>query len=279
MHMSNKDLVTLPVQSVEGQLVVDSRLVAEQLGIEHESFIRTVDKYQAQIEQAFGVLRFEIGKPSKGSQGGRPQKYVLLTENQATFIMTVSQNTPQVVATKLGLVVAFSRAKELIASATPIAAIKSDPFWDLIDGAAQRGIEPERAIDLHHRMNGTTKSPAPAPKSSASTYPKPPKVAVEVDVADFIAKVQSLIDEGLLDERHVVKVVRRRSSGRKWLAIHGATVWIAVMARYNLPYNRCDLERAIAQGGGFVEQQTQKFRHSITDKIKSVSRKCWLLPL
>jgi prophage antirepressor-like protein len=152
-------------------------------------------------------------------------------------------------------------------------------FWSLIDNATQRGIEPERAIDLHRRMNGET---PPMP----SNQPKPPKppavsrpqVTTVVDVADFIAKVQSLVDEGLLDGRHVVEVVRRRSSGQKWLAIHAPSVWGALTKRYNLHYSRLDLERAIAQSGGFTEQ-TQKFYRSLSDKVKSVARKCWLLPL
>lgn len=50
-------------------LVVDSRLVAENLGIDHESFMRTVKKYETRIEQRFGVIRFAIGKPPEGSQG------------------------------------------------------------------------------------------------------------------------------------------------------------------------------------------------------------------
>lgn len=149
-------------------------------------------------------------------------------------------------------------------------------FWSLIDNATQRGIEPERAIDLHRRMNGETPPmPSNQPKPTAVSRPQ---VTTVVDVADFIAKVQSLVDEGLLDGRHVVEVVRRRSSGRKWMAIHGSTVWIAVMARYSLPYNRCSLEQAIVQGGGFVDQQTQKFRKTY-DGPRTAARKCWLLPI
>jgi phage regulator Rha-like protein len=53
----------------DGVLVVDSRLVAEALEIEHESFLKTVEKYKTQAEQSFGVLRFEIGKPSGGLLG------------------------------------------------------------------------------------------------------------------------------------------------------------------------------------------------------------------
>ena len=32
------------------QLVVDSRIIAEELGTEHESFLKTVRKYQADID-------------------------------------------------------------------------------------------------------------------------------------------------------------------------------------------------------------------------------------
>ena len=95
--------------------VVDSRLLAERLGIQHESFLRTLDTYRTQAEQAFGVFRFEIGKPI-GPQGGRPSRYCLLTEDQATFIMSLSRNTPEVVQCKLDLVQAFSTAKRLLQS-------------------------------------------------------------------------------------------------------------------------------------------------------------------
>jgi phage regulator Rha-like protein len=98
----------------DGVLVVDSRLVAQELRIQHENFMDTIRKYQKQAEQAFGVLRFETGKPTAGSLGGRPEKYCLLTEEQATFYMTLSRNTPEVVELKVKLVKAFSDAKRLL---------------------------------------------------------------------------------------------------------------------------------------------------------------------
>lgn len=92
-------------------LVVDSRLIAEQLGIEHRSFLQTLDDYKTQMEQAFGFLRFENAE----IQGrGRPGRYALLTEDQATFVMTLSRNSDEVVQCKLKLVQAFSRAKQVL---------------------------------------------------------------------------------------------------------------------------------------------------------------------
>lgn len=94
----------------DGFLVVDSRLIAERLGIEHESFIVSIKKYQTQAEQAFGIIRFEIGE----IQGrGRPSEYAFLTEEQATFYMTLSRNTPEVVQCKIELVQKFIEAKRL----------------------------------------------------------------------------------------------------------------------------------------------------------------------
>jgi phage regulator Rha-like protein len=107
------DLVVSPQD--DGTLVVDSRLIAQGLGIEHESFMKTIEKYKAKTERAFGVLRFEIGKPPSGSLGGRPEKIAFLNEDQSTFYVTLSRNTPEVVQFKLGLVKAFSDAKRQLA--------------------------------------------------------------------------------------------------------------------------------------------------------------------
>ena len=104
MYMS--DLIPF---EYDGQLVVDSRLIAEELGIQHGNFMETIYSYQTLIEQAFGIIPFGTEK-LKGA--GRPRKFALLNENQATFLMTLSDNTSQVVECKLKLVTGFSKAKE-----------------------------------------------------------------------------------------------------------------------------------------------------------------------
>jgi phage regulator Rha-like protein len=95
----------------DGELVVDSRLIAPRLGIEHDNFMQTINTYQTHIEKAFGIILFQTGK-SEGP--GRPQKYAFLTENQSSFLMTLSRNTPEVVQCKTDLVLAFSKARELL---------------------------------------------------------------------------------------------------------------------------------------------------------------------
>jgi phage regulator Rha-like protein len=87
---------------------IDSRLVAKSLGIEHESFIRTLSTYEAELQE-LGILRFEIGE-IKGR--GQPQKYVMLNEDQAIFAATLSRNTRQVITFKLKLTQAFSEVRK-----------------------------------------------------------------------------------------------------------------------------------------------------------------------
>lgn len=102
---------TLSVTEIDGILVVDSRLIAGRLNIEHRSFIRTLRKFQIKIEQRFGAVRFKNAPREDGNKGGDQPVYALLTEPQATTLMTLSRNTDEVVECKLDLVDAFEKAK------------------------------------------------------------------------------------------------------------------------------------------------------------------------
>jgi phage regulator Rha-like protein len=102
----------ITIVEIEGQLVVDSRLIAEQLGVKHKNFLGTVRGHQSVLEEHFGVLAFETAKPTEGALGGRPETFTWLTESQATFLMTLSRNTPEVIRCKAGLVKAFQEQKK-----------------------------------------------------------------------------------------------------------------------------------------------------------------------
>lgn len=124
---TNGGLTTLPEQesnvaieivSQNDCLVVDSRLIAGELGIEHRALRQTIEKYIDEIQE-FGVVAFQMSKPLEGSSGGRPERYCYLNEEQATFLMTLSRNTSQVIACKRNLVKAFSQAKQLIKEVIP----------------------------------------------------------------------------------------------------------------------------------------------------------------
>lgn len=93
----------------QGEARVDSRVIAEQLGIQHENSYDQLKKYRADFVE-LGVLRFETGKPS-GHKGGRPEKFALLNEDQAYLLLSYSRNTKKVRRLKVNLVKAFRDAR------------------------------------------------------------------------------------------------------------------------------------------------------------------------
>jgi anti-repressor protein len=100
-------------------LVVDSRLIAERLAIKHKNFLTTIEKYLSQIESSFGAVAFQT-REFKTRQGNNSiERFAWLSEDQATFLMTLSRNTEQVVECKLALVKAFSKAKQVIKQVIP----------------------------------------------------------------------------------------------------------------------------------------------------------------
>lgn len=100
----------LIVVQINGENRLDSRLIAQNLGIEHEVFIRTLRKYQDRVEK-LGIIRFENGVKS-GPQRGKLPQYVMLNEDQSIFAATLSRNTEEVVDFKLALTIAFKEARE-----------------------------------------------------------------------------------------------------------------------------------------------------------------------
>jgi len=119
--MSN--LISLVVVDQEPR--VDSRLIASQLGVEHESTRKIIEQYQSDFEE-FGVFRFEIGKPPTGSVGGRPEKFYLLNEDQSYLLLTYSQNTEQARELKKRLVRAFGEQRRASAWGSKILPHRND---------------------------------------------------------------------------------------------------------------------------------------------------------
>ena len=73
----------------DGELVVDSRLIAERLGIEHESFVETIKKYKtdaASVVKSIAVRTETNKKP--GQRGYKHHRYYLLNKDQAVFFLS-----------------------------------------------------------------------------------------------------------------------------------------------------------------------------------------------
>lgn len=110
--MSSNFLVITPI---DGEPRIDSRLVAIELGIDHQNTRELIEKYSSQFEE-LGILRFETGE-IKGR--GQPEKFYLLNEDQTYFLMTLVRNTEQAVELKKRLVQAFSECRRQLQTGQP----------------------------------------------------------------------------------------------------------------------------------------------------------------
>ena len=103
-----KELVFL--QSLKDEPYTTPEIIAEHTGIEYRSISDLIRRNKADLEY-FGVLRFEIVKPTS-KKGGRPKKIYHLNEQQATTLITFLDNTPQVKAFKVALVSEFFKMRD-----------------------------------------------------------------------------------------------------------------------------------------------------------------------
>ncbi|MDD2744045.1 MAG: Rha family transcriptional regulator [Rhodocyclaceae bacterium] len=86
----------------KNETLVDSRLIAKNTGVKHRSSMALVLKHQSHFER-FGKVRFEIAPSTSGQQ----EKFALLTEDQAYFLLSLSRNDDRVVDLKAKLITAF----------------------------------------------------------------------------------------------------------------------------------------------------------------------------
>lgn len=97
------DLVEIRRQAA----ITTSLAVADGCDISHQSALKLLRKYRTEFEE-LGFLGFQI-QENRGTQGA-PTEYAELTEDQATFLITLFRNTPTVLRFKLRLVKAFRQA-------------------------------------------------------------------------------------------------------------------------------------------------------------------------
>ncbi len=109
MKPSSLKLAAVDLVDREGIPTCPSTAIAEHCGIQHKNVLELIDKQLSSIEGAFGPLAFETRKGSPLEHGGfaKPTRIAYLTEQQATFIITMFRNTDVVVRFKLALTQAF----------------------------------------------------------------------------------------------------------------------------------------------------------------------------
>lgn len=121
--MSNTKPSTKVVEIHGQQVWTTSLIVAEQCELSHKYVISLVRKYQSEFKE-FNPLRFENAMGTENSatpaansarsNQGRPTEIAILSEDQATYLITLFRNSPIVRRFKLKLVKAFRKALDEI---------------------------------------------------------------------------------------------------------------------------------------------------------------------
>ena len=86
---------------------IDSRLLALQLGNQHRHVMALLDKYLGKLKQ-LGHVSFKNADGDRKQGGGKAERFALLTEDQAYFVLNLSRNTETVVNLKVKLIQVFS---------------------------------------------------------------------------------------------------------------------------------------------------------------------------
>ena len=92
--------------TTKGEARIDSRLIAQRLGIKNRSLYALLKTHQDEF-QRLGILRFQSAVISGR---GQPEKFALLNEDHAFLVLIYKRNNPRVSDLKVKLVKAFGEA-------------------------------------------------------------------------------------------------------------------------------------------------------------------------
>ena len=126
---------------------VDSRELAQRMGVKHKNTIELLDKHKADFLE-LGHLPFQTEVGYRAQGGGKAERFALLNEDQAYLLLTYSRNTAKVRGLKVKLVQAFSAARKAAEQR------KCDylPTYHLAHDAL-KGLAPDRLRQQHLHMN------------------------------------------------------------------------------------------------------------------------------
>lgn len=97
--------ITLTITASEAR--IDSRLLAQGFGNKHKSVMNLIERYGDRLK-SLGILPF---KKAVIKGRGQPERYALLNEDQAYFLLSLSRNSSIVVDLKGRMVKAFGEAR------------------------------------------------------------------------------------------------------------------------------------------------------------------------
>lgn len=106
MEVKTLELVFITDKDLKNEPYTTSKIIAEYGGQEHRAIRQLIRTHEKSLKEFGKVSTFEMQKP-ENELGGRPEKYFKLNEEQATFLITLMKNTPQVILFKKDLVKEF----------------------------------------------------------------------------------------------------------------------------------------------------------------------------
>jgi len=99
------------VTAVDGEPRASSEVIARGVNVQHKNVMALVKRYHVRLEQ-FGPLAFQTRVKRADGRGGQLTEYVMLNETQASAILTLMRNSPEVVDFKFRLVGEFFRMRD-----------------------------------------------------------------------------------------------------------------------------------------------------------------------
>lgn len=100
----------IKIEEIDGELRVDSRLIAEKLGNQHKNVIEMIHRHADRLEK-YGRVAVET-LPIETNGGTQSTVVCFLNERQSTFLVTLSKNSEQAVELKQNLVDSYYHYKE-----------------------------------------------------------------------------------------------------------------------------------------------------------------------
>ena len=100
----------LTLTTTKTETRVDSRLMAIHLGNQHRHVMALIEKYADKF-RGFSQLLFKNAVGERNQGGGNRERFALLNEDQAFFLLSLSRNSDRVVDLKVKLIQAFCEAR------------------------------------------------------------------------------------------------------------------------------------------------------------------------
>lgn len=130
--LNNTNLHGAVIVDNDGELKSTTPIIARGLKQTHNSVIKLVKKYQAELE-SFGSVRFQLQDfDTRG--GSQTREIALLNEHQCALLGSLMRNNPTVVAFKVALVKEFYRMREQLSQ-------QSKSLWHQLQAALAKEAE------------------------------------------------------------------------------------------------------------------------------------------